>query len=152
MKATDSITDLQIFALALHVVSHPILPHSSTPLLFWSLSSLTLAFIALRTALIRAPPSSLPPVKLAQFTFHTIKLSLLGVLFAVELLGPEGWDDLTIRDLVSWLPGVKDQGRIRLSEQEVEASSKDDEWTQLECPRMRANIFSRLTFSWLTPM
>ncbi|ORY80748.1 P-loop containing nucleoside triphosphate hydrolase protein, partial [Leucosporidium creatinivorum] len=141
-----------VFALALHIVSHPILPHSSTPLLFWSLSSLIHAFISLRTALIRAPPSSLPPLKLALFVFLTIKLSLFGVLFVVELFGPDGWDGLRARDLFSWLPGVKDQGRIRLDEQEAAMGASDDEWTQLECPRLRANIFSRLTFSWLTPM
>lgn len=149
---SDLLAPLQVFALALHIVSHPIVPHSSTPLLFWSLSSLILAAIALRSALIRAPPSSLPPLRLALFVFLTIKLSLFGVLFIVELFGPDGWDQLTARDLISWLPGVSDQGRIRLDEQEAAMGATDDEWTQLECPRLRANIFSRLTFSWLTPM
>jgi ATP-binding cassette, subfamily C (CFTR/MRP), member 1 len=148
----DLSVPLQVFALALHIVSHPIVPHSSTPLLFWSLSSVILSAIALRTALIRAPPSSLPPLRLALFVFLTIKLSLFGVLFIVELFGPDGWDHLTARDLVSWLPGVSDQGRIRLDEQEAAMGASDDEWVQLECPRLRANIFSRLTFSWLTPM
>lgn len=48
---------------------------------------------------------------------------------------------------LSWLPGVKDEGKIRLEE---ETSGEEKE--QKECPRLRANIFERLTFSWLTPM
>lgn len=141
----------QVFALALVIISHPIVPHASTPILLWSLASLILSAISLRTSLLRSAPSRLPPLKLAAFIFSTIKLSLFVILFFVELQGPSGFDNMTARDLVSWIPGVSDEGKIRLSEQEVEGG-KDEEWNQLECPRLRANIFSRLTFSWLTPM
>ena len=38
----------QVFAFALHVVSHPLLPHSSTPLLFFELSTILTLLIALQ--------------------------------------------------------------------------------------------------------
>lgn len=68
---------------------------------------------------------------------------------------------------MSWrdfVPFVKNEGKIRLGEAEEErryaypddetATGKhgDDEYIEPECPRLRANIFQRLTFSWMTPM
>ncbi|KAK4053428.1 hypothetical protein OIV83_001593 [Microbotryomycetes sp. JL201] len=139
-----------IFAFALHVVSHQTLPHSSTPLLFFWLASLALAFIRLRTDLVLGRPSRLPALEEAMFGMRATKLALIGLLFGTELLGPEGWDGMTARDLFTWVPGVKERGKIKL--QDHENTAEDDEWHQQECPRLRANIFSRLTFSWLTPM
>ncbi|KAK4056218.1 hypothetical protein OIO90_002659 [Microbotryomycetes sp. JL221] len=145
-----------VFALALHVLSHTTLPHSSTPLLFFWLASIALAVVRLRTDLVIGRPSRLPPVKQALFSLRTTRLSLIGILFAIELLGPSGWDGMTTRDWFTWVPGVKDQGKIKLQDNERVANgdvdASDDEWHQQECPRLRANIFSRLTFSWLTPM
>lgn len=58
---------------------------------------------------------------------------------------------------MSWrdfVPGVDStQGKIRLSGDDEEASTVEEkEAEQKECPRLRANIFQVLTFSWLTPM
>lgn len=52
---------------------------------------------------------------------------------------------MTWRD---WVPGVAAEGKIRLTDGEGEGGEKE----QPKCPRLRANIFERLTFSWLTPM
>lgn len=140
----------------LQLVSHPILPHSSTPLLFFYLSSLILSFIRLRTSLVLAhgSPSHLSAARLALFIFLTIKLASFGILFLVELMGPTGWDGMTARDWVSWIPGVKarDEGKIKLVTDEDGNVEGEDEWKHEPCPRLRANIFSRLTFSWMTPM
>lgn len=61
---------------------------------------------------------------------------------------------MTARDLLSWIPGVRarDEGKIKLTGDDGISSADDDEWHRQECPRLRANIFSRLTFSWMTPM
>lgn len=60
---------------------------------------------------------------------------------------------MTWRDLFTWLPFVKDEGRIKLADgEQTEGISSTGEYEQQSCPRLRANIFSRLTFSWLTPM
>jgi len=47
------------------------------------------------------------------------------------------------------------EGKIKLSEVGPAGDDEQrgpDEWEQPECPRLRANIFSRLTFSWMSPM
>lgn len=68
----------------------------------------------------------------------------------MELLGPDGFDGKGWRDFVPGFGGTA-EGKIRLSEGE-EGVPEEGEWKQQECPRIRANIFQRLTFSWLTPM
>jgi ATP-binding cassette subfamily C (CFTR/MRP) protein 1 len=143
-----------VFAHALETVSHPLIPHASTALLFWSLLSLAINTIALRTWIIApVPPHALHGSRLGQFIVLVLRLSFHGAFFAIELLGPLGWQGMSWRDFV---PFVESQGKVMLGE-EVEQSlrgDQDDEygWEQKECPRLRANIFQRLTFSWMTPM
>ncbi|CEQ40462.1 SPOSA6832_02085, partial [Sporobolomyces salmonicolor] len=145
-----------LFAHALLTASHPLLRHSSTPLLWWSLLAILYNLVGLRSALI-APvhPHALHGTSLALFIFLVVRLSLLGSFFALELLGPQGWEGMGWRDFV---PFVEPQGKIRLSEEgdairEGAAVEGDGEvWEQPECPRLTANIFQRLTFSWMTPM
>ncbi|GAA6044266.1 hypothetical protein JCM8097_004322 [Rhodosporidiobolus ruineniae] len=138
-----------VFAHFLETASHPLIPHSSTPLLWWSLLELALSLISLRTA-INGPvsPAHLRDTGLALFIFLIVRLALLSGFFGLELLGPQGWEGMTWRDFV---PFVESQGKIRLPEDEAEMR-EDEEWKQEECPIVRANIFQRLTFSWMTPM
>lgn len=72
--------------------------------------------------------------------------------FTLELLGPDGFDGMRWTDFV---PGVASKGKIKLGEtglSEEEDSGGEKEEVQKACPRLRANIFQVLTFSWLTPM
>ncbi|KAM0749801.1 hypothetical protein T439DRAFT_39861 [Meredithblackwellia eburnea MCA 4105] len=143
-----------IFAFFLHLVSHPILPHSSTPLLFFELLSIFVLLITLRTTL-SIHNSTDTKLDLALLILLIVKLFLFTAVFSIELLGPDGWDNTTWRDWLSWIPFVKprdDEGKIRLPDGDDTNLLADDEWVQKECPRIRANIFDRLTFSWLTPM
>ncbi|KAK4704436.1 hypothetical protein P7C70_g1781, partial [Phenoliferia sp. Uapishka_3] len=128
-----------VFAVVLHLISHPLLPHSSTPLLFFDLTSLITLLISLRTTL-----SLHLPTKYLVLT--ALKISLFAFIFSVELLGPGGWDGMTWRDWFGWVPYVEEEKRVGAIRLEGE------EWEQKECPRIRANIFERLTFSWLTPL
>ncbi|TNY24017.1 hypothetical protein DMC30DRAFT_371993 [Rhodotorula diobovata] len=144
-----------LFAHVLETVSHPLLPHASTPLLFWSLLSQAVSTVALRSFLI-APvaPRHLTGTALAQFIFLVLRLVFLASFFGLELLGPQGWEGMGWRDFV---PFVESRGKIRLGEDEEERRNGmgDDDgaaYTEPECPRLRANIFQRLTFSWMTPM
>ncbi|GAA5860287.1 hypothetical protein JCM3774_000370 [Rhodotorula dairenensis] len=148
-----------VFAHVLETVSHPLLPHASTPLLFWALLSLAINTIALRTWIIApVPPHALPAgPELGQFVVLVLQLSFLGAFFALELLGPHGWQGMSWRDFV---PFVESRGKVMLGdevEQRRNDRDQDDDndeygWEQKECPRLRANIFQRLTFSWMTPM
>lgn len=144
----------QLFAHCIETASHPLLPHASTPLLFWSLLTLAINSITLRSYLI-APthPHALRGPALGEFILLVFRLTLVAVFFGLELLGPQGWEGMTWRDFV---PFVESQGKVRLGETEEQERNggQEDEygWEQKECPRLRANIFQRLTFSWMTVM
>lgn len=60
---------------------------------------------------------------------------------------------MTWRDFV---PFVESQGKIRLGEDEEQrrdgTAEDGEDWEQQDCPRLRANIFQCLTFSWMTPL
>ncbi|POY70789.1 hypothetical protein BMF94_6201 [Rhodotorula taiwanensis] len=143
-----------LFAHCIETASHPLLPHASTPLLFWSLLTLAINSITLRSYLI-APthPHALRGPALGEFILLVFRLTLVAVFFGLELLGPQGWEGMTWRDFV---PFVESRGKIRLGEAEEQERNggQEDEygWEQKECPRLRANIFQRLTFSWMTVM
>ncbi|GAA5856368.1 hypothetical protein JCM8547_008708 [Rhodosporidiobolus lusitaniae] len=144
-----------VFAHFLETASHPLLPHASTPLLWWSLLSTALSFVSLHTAI--ASPTRISHLRgpaLALFIFLILRLFFVTAFFLLELLGPHGWEGMSWRDFV---PFVKNQGKIRLGSEEEQRRNggQVDEygvWEQAECPRIRANIFQRLTFSWMTPM
>ncbi|GAA6005323.1 hypothetical protein JCM10207_002938 [Rhodosporidiobolus poonsookiae] len=147
-----------LFAHVLETASHPLLPHASTPLLFWSLLALSLTLVHLRTYLAAPlPPSSLHGTALALFVLLCARLALFSAFFGIELLGPQGWEGMSWRDFV---PFVESRGKIKLGQDDeqrrngaVEGGEEgDDDFVQLECPVVRANIFQRLTFSWMTPM
>ncbi|GAA5830633.1 hypothetical protein JCM11251_002541 [Rhodosporidiobolus azoricus] len=140
-----------VFAHFLESASHPLLPHASTPLLWWSLISILLNFVALWTSLVSpTTPSQLRGTSLALFVFLTLRLSFFTLFFGLELLGPQGWEGMSWRDFT---PFVKNEGKIKLGEGEQERLiGEDGEWMQEECPKIRANIFQKLTFSWMTPM
>ncbi|GAA5894971.1 uncharacterized protein JCM6883_002275 [Sporobolomyces salmoneus] len=137
-----------LFAHFLLTASHPLLIHSSTPLLFWSLLELAVNSVTLRSYL-TAPihPHALKGVALASFIILVLRLTFLASFFLIELLGPQGWQGMSWRDFVPFVQPAS--GKIRL---EGEEQGTKDEWEQPECPRLRANIFSRLTFSWMTPL
>ena len=141
---------LQGFVLALHIISHSLTPHSSTWLLFYELASIATHVVCLRTAISLHTITPEHPLRLAFFIILVVKLVLFTAIFNIELLGPDGWDGMTWRSWLSLLPGVRDEGKIRLEGDET--TGEEPEWEQKECPRLRANIFERLTFSWLTPM
>lgn len=138
----------QVFALGLHIVSHSLISHSSTWLLFFELASILTNVISLRTTLSLHTISTDHPIRLSLFIINIIQLVLFTALFNIELLGPDGWDGMTWRSWLSFLPFVADEGKIRLPTEEGEGG----EWEQKPCPRLRANIFEVLTFSWMTPM
>ncbi|GJN87677.1 hypothetical protein Rhopal_000632-T1 [Rhodotorula paludigena] len=143
-----------VFAHFLETASHPLLPHASDSLLFWSLLAQAVSTVTLRSYLI-APvaPRFLRGTPLAHFVLLVVRLVLLASFFALELLGPQGWEGMSWRDFV---PFVKSEGKIRLGEDEEQrrngAGDDDLAFEQKECPRLRANVFQRLTFSWMTPM
>lgn len=118
-------------------------------MLFFELASILTHVISLRTALSLHTISPDHPIRLALFIILIIKLVLFTALFNIELLGPDGWDGMTWRSWLSFLPFVADEGKIRL---ESEEGGAEREWDQKPCPRLRANIFEVLTFSWMTPM
>lgn len=111
-------------------------------MLFFWITTLATLLISLRTALISTRTTDLD---LFYDAIVYSKLVLVTIVFAVELLGPDGWDGTTWRD---WVPFVRREGQIKLGDDESEGKEKE----QPPCPRLRANIFSVLTFSWLTPM
>jgi ATP-binding cassette subfamily C (CFTR/MRP) protein 1 len=142
-----------VFAHFLETASHPLLPHSSTPLLFWSLFSILLSAVSVRSAFIRHAASS-RGIALAFFIFLIFRTVFLVAFFLLELLGPQGWEGMGWRDFV---PFVESRGKVKLGEDEEQSRNgqqqdEDGEWIQEECPRERANIFQVLTFSWMTPM
>jgi hypothetical protein len=120
----------QAFAFILVLVSHPILPHSSTPLLFFLPADLIVNLLTLRTTTYSTSTST--PI----LAIQVIKLVLLATFLSVEVLGPDGFPS-----------------RIKLGDSsDIPEPHVDGEWTQKPCPRIRANIYSRLTFGWLTPL
>lgn len=68
-----------------------------------------------------------PQDKLATFIFLVVLSSLTLIIFALECYGP-------------------DENKIKLSD------SDDDSESWRESPVATANVFQRLTFSWMTPM
>jgi ATP-binding cassette subfamily C (CFTR/MRP) protein 1 len=109
------------------------------------LATLTTLLIALRTSVASHRHSTLFIILIAKLVFTT-------AAFTLELLGPDGFDGMRWTDFV---PGVASEGKIKLGATGMsgeEDSGGEKEEVQKACPRLRANIFQVLTFSWLTPM
>ncbi|GAA5915191.1 hypothetical protein JCM6882_001133 [Rhodosporidiobolus microsporus] len=136
-----------VFAFFLEKLSHPRLPHSSTPLLFWSLSDLALAALSLATVLNAHSPAQPHGLLLAVIA---ARLALLSAFFSLELLGPQGFNGMTWRDFV---PFVASRGKIRLVDDEARRLlGEDEDTTPRPSPYTKANIFQRMSFEWLTPL
>lgn len=114
-------------------------------MLFFTLATIATLLVALRTSI----ASHRHPIL---FAILVAKLVFITTAFTLELLGPDGLDGMSWRDFV---PGVASEGKIKLGTTGIsgeEESGAEKEEVQKECPRLRANIFQVLTFSWLTPM
>ncbi|GAA6024113.1 hypothetical protein JCM10207_003170 [Rhodosporidiobolus poonsookiae] len=130
-------------AFALERISHPTLSHGSTPLLLWSLSDLAISVLTIFTAWTTHPRQSyLAGLSLLLSTAHVVHTGLIATFFGLELLGPQGWAGTGIF--------ARGRGAIRLGGDDEYAEGAEQD--QLPCPKLRANIFQRVTFSWLTPL
>lgn len=115
-----------IFAAPLHHYAHLRSRRSSTALLFAYLSFLVVDAIRLRTLVDLRTFGA----HLFGFVVFCVRLASVLAVFILECVGPES----------------STQGRIRLSEDGEDADDRP------ECPVEFANIFSRLTFGWMTPL
>ncbi|KAJ2720120.1 hypothetical protein GGI07_004797 [Coemansia sp. Benny D115] len=118
-------------AAALHYYEHTRARNASDTLLLFWLASIVLALVSLRTdyqtGWLRAPHSH--PI---QWALSAVPLGCMGLLFVVEL-----WP----RKLVEYvLPEDDDTDSLSASRFGVHSPEED------------ANIFSRLSFAWLTPL
>ncbi|KAH8929539.1 hypothetical protein BT69DRAFT_1307047 [Atractiella rhizophila] len=122
-----------LLALYIHSVSHRKLRHSSTPLLFSYL--LLVIYYGVRLyQLVRILRYFEPRPVLLNVHLILLTLTLISLLFVfyLECLGPSATNCRSNED-----------GKIRLA---------DDGTEEIECPVLEANIFSVLTFNWLTPL
>lgn len=123
LLASISLLLAWIFAAHLHYLSHHHSRRSSSELLFFYLSLIFFSFTQ-------------PPFQHSSTTLITsllsIRLILLLALFCLEYIGP-----------------IKpSSGSIFLPNSEHNTPISDEG----ECPILDANIFSRLTFGWITPL
>ncbi|KAI5478725.1 putative ABC metal ion transporter [Pseudohyphozyma bogoriensis] len=132
-----------VLAFFLVLVSHPILPHSSTPLLFYLPANIAVLLLTLRTTLASTSTSSHRPAG-HLLVVLVLKLILYFTFLAVEILGPDGFP--------SRIKLGQGEDNKPADNAEEGAEEAEDEWHQKPCPRVRANIYSRLTFGWMTPM
>ena len=113
----------QFLAILHQIHTRGLLPYSSTSLLFFYL------LLAL---------SYMPTFIYAQPTWDRGTATVLALaIFALELLGPDGWDGEGGRKGYSLLPTQDTDGL---------------EKTKKPSPLLRANIFSRLFISWNGPL
>lgn len=120
---------LSALSIPFHINSYRKLQRSSTPLLFFWLTAIALEGVKLRTkVLIKEYPESK-----ARLVLQSIGIALYFAVFCCECVGPES------------KPG---QGYIRLPDEDVDSI----DYSGREVPVEKANIFSRLTFDWMSPM
>ncbi|CAH7687177.1 hypothetical protein PPACK8108_LOCUS21917, partial [Phakopsora pachyrhizi] len=133
--------------LPINSISHRISDRSSTTLLFFYLSFLLASSLELRSQLsdlltdnhsVSNHQSSTQLSLWLNFSLFTIRSLLLLSLFSIECLGP----------FVSPTP----YRPIPSDDQNLVDGSDHDDRLREDCPIVYSNIFSRLTFSWMTPM
>ncbi|POW00076.1 hypothetical protein PSTT_13383 [Puccinia striiformis] len=126
-----------LYAIPLHHISHQRSQRSSTSLLFFHLFFLITSIIELRSHL----DHSLVHQHAHQTSFIILRSSLIAAIFILECLGPFKYDD----------------NAFCFGKDGYEAVPQDDQAddsanSRLESPLIYANVFSRLTFGWMTPM
>ncbi|KAL8278918.1 hypothetical protein RQP46_008587 [Phenoliferia psychrophenolica] len=118
-----------LLALLHQVTTHGYLPHSSTSLLFFFFSLVLLNSYPLLLGILAPTPD-----RIAGVVFPL-------AIFALELLGPDGWDR----------EDANKKGYSPLPTEEV--SSEEEELKKKKpSPLLRANIFSRWFFLWHGPL
>ncbi|MBW0487072.1 hypothetical protein O181_026787 [Austropuccinia psidii MF-1] len=140
VQATFNLLIILSFFYSIPIIhySHLRSKRSSTSLLFFYLSFLFISAIQLKSLL---DNSSNDPHLPSQLPFLIIRSSLLLIIFVLECLGP--------LSLPSSSSNSKSYSQIPQDQQH----QLDDESFHLdESPFVYANIFSRLTFTWMSPL
>lgn len=118
-------------AIPLHHYAHKRSQRSSTPLLTFYLLFILIDAIRLRTQVVNAAFDK----RLVSFVLFCIRFAGILLVFVLECLGPES----------------STYGRVRLPEGDADDEVVEDD-ERADCPADYANIFSQLTFGWITPM
>jgi ABC-type multidrug transport system fused ATPase/permease subunit len=132
---------------------------STLVLIFWPAYAL-LSAVRIRTMIVTGDlDKSLPARVLARESLWIISIAAGLVEFLLELFSPE-------KRYKKWRAPWKRDGKIALDESDEEDETEDgldglngggavygkNEYGEPESPVLTANIYERLTFSWLTPM
>jgi hypothetical protein len=137
-----------LYALPLHHLSHQRSQRSCTSLLFFYLFLLIISAIELRDHL----PRSLLIVNPLphQTSFLILRSLLLAAIFALECLGPFKYHDDDHHHTFSL---GNQKNNINPNKNAYRPLSQDQSsLPRLESPLVYANVFSRLTFGWITPL
>ncbi|WAQ87113.1 hypothetical protein PtA15_8A14 [Puccinia triticina] len=129
-----------LFAIPLHHLSHQRSQRSSTSLLFFHLFFLVTSAIELRSHLDHSLLHQHPH----QTGFLILRSLLITTVFVLECLGPFKYDDHTY--------SFGEDGYAALPQDEATGAGSDQADRRSESPLIYANVFSRLTFGWMTPM
>jgi len=129
-----------LYAIPLHHLSHQRSQRSCTSLLFFYLALLIISAIELRShldhSLVSQPPLPYPT------SFLLLRSALLLAIFVLECLGPFKYHDHAFAQHKHGYQSVP----------QSPPTHADPSNPRLESPLIYANVFSRLTFGWMTPM
>ncbi|KAA1102965.1 hypothetical protein PGT21_001583 [Puccinia graminis f. sp. tritici] len=129
-----------LYAIPLHHLSHRRSKRSSTSLLFFYLFFLITSAIELRSHLDHSLLHQHPH----QTSFLILRSSLVTALFILECLGPFKYGDHAF--------SFGKDGYEALPQDDPARAGSDQAYHRSESPLIYANVFSRLTFGWMTPM
>ncbi|KAA1102966.1 hypothetical protein PGT21_001747 [Puccinia graminis f. sp. tritici] len=129
-----------LYAIPLHHLSHQRSQRSSTSLLFFYLFFLITSAIELRSHLDHSLLHQHPH----QTSFLILRSSLVTALFILECLGPFKYGDHVF--------SFGKDGYEALPQDDPARAGSDLANHRSESPLIYANVFSRLTFGWMTPM
>jgi len=129
-----------LYAIPLHHLSHQRSQRSCTSLLFFYLALLIISAIELRSHLDHSLVSQ-PPLPY-QTSFLLLRSALLLAIFVLECLGPFKYHDHAFAQHKHGYQSVP----------QSPPTHADPSNPRLESPLIYANVFSRLTFGWMTPM
>lgn len=119
---------MSALSIPFHINSYRKLKRSSTPLLFFWLTAICLEAVKLRTKVLTHEY----PANKTRLVLQSIVIALYFAIFCCECVGPESTG----------------QGYIRLPDDDIDSI----DYSGREAPIEKANIFSRLTFDWMSPM